>query len=148
MAMSMLLKSWAIPPASRPIGLHLLRLPQLLLEHRFLADVDERDHRAGDGALVDDGVRPVLDPEALPVLAPEDLVVDVGLPAHAVGQVAPALAVGVGRPVGAGVVDQRVDVLAEQLLLAGVPEQAQAGRVAEGAESRRRRPRRSPRPSS
>ena len=36
---SRLLKSWATPPASRPDGLHLLGLPELLLEPLPLGDV-------------------------------------------------------------------------------------------------------------
>jgi hypothetical protein len=96
-------------------------------------DVGERDDRPDHRSTLPDRVRSVFRGERRAVRPPEVLVIDVCPLATAERLVDPAVLLVVGRAVGPAVVDQLVHVPPQQVLGPRVAEQAQAGRVAEGA---------------
>ncbi len=106
--------------------------PQRLLRLLERGDVGEHDHRSLDLAGTDEGRRGVLDRKRRPVLPPQHLIVELDIPAIAQGHVHRAILHRIGRTIGLSVMDQRVQVSAQQLL-ACVAQQARGAAVDEGA---------------
>ena len=104
---------------------------QLLVGLAALADVAKHDDGADHHAAVADRRRGVFDPDRRAVLAPEHLAVDLVHGAVAERRVDRAVVVGIVPPVMMGVMDDRMDFLADQFF--GAPAQhALGGRIDEG----------------
>ncbi len=104
---------------------------QLFVGLAALADVAEHDDGADHHAAVADRSRCVFDPDRRAVLAPEHLAVDLVHGAVAERRVDRAVVIGVVPPVMMGVMDDRVDGLADQFFRAPA-QHALGGRIDEG----------------
>ena len=99
------------------------RLAEFLLDPAPLADVNECDHGPDHLPAAADRVGPVFDREACPIAAPEHFVFGVGLLPAAAGAENPASLAGEGSPVGPRVVNEPVQLPAQQVGLIGVSQE-------------------------
>ena len=104
---------------------------ELLVGLAALADVAEHDDCAYDDAAVADRGRGVFDPDRRAVLAPEHFALDLVHGAVAKRRVDRAVMIGIVPPVMMGVMDDRVDFLADQFFR-GPAQHALGGRIDEG----------------
>ena len=104
---------------------------QLFVGLAALADVAKHDDGADHHAAVADRRRGIFDPDRRAVLAPEHLAVDLVHGAVAERRVDRAIVIGVVPPVMMGVMDDRVDFLADQFFRAPA-QHALGGRIDEG----------------
>ena len=102
-----------LQPLAQAIDLGERRM-QLFVGLAALADVAEHDDRADDDAAVADRRRGVFDPDRRAVLAPEHLAFDLVHGAVAKRRVDRAVMIGIVPPVMMGVMNDRVDFLADQ----------------------------------
>jgi len=105
------------------------------LEGAALRDIQKGDHGADGLAAAGDRMSPVFDGETCTVAAPEHFVIGMKAPPGTKCLNDAAIFRGKLRPISAGMMAKRVEVLPEHLTAGGKPEYAQSGGIDEGAET-------------